>query len=144
LITIYFSTIIVMELKDEEDGKSSNEPKEVGDEKIFASSISPFSMYDANYKKLHKLAPFAKSNVFVCQDIHCHLNFCKNTTKWNVDENSNWIVNLLCTKCNNTWKICCTCNNFSKPLITKTQVNNHRHAYHNANSKRKRSKNVAY
>jgi hypothetical protein len=50
---------------------------------------------------------------------------------------------LLCTECNNTWKICCACNTFSKPMITKTQVNNHRHAYHNAKSKRKQSENVA-
>jgi hypothetical protein len=86
--------------------------------------------YKNDFQELRTKASNAVSYVLMCSNYSCTQNFTNSTTSWRVDEEKKWQVHLQCSVCDNTWSICCQCNNFKIRLATPRQLHNHYNTYH--------------
>ena len=91
-----------------------------------------------DFVELRRIAKNAKRFVLICNNAECTKNYVTNTTSWIRNDEYEWLIDMVCTKCNGQWSVCFECANVRTAFTTDNQIKQHRYTYHNPRRPNKR------
>jgi hypothetical protein len=97
-----------------------------------------------DFDELRRIAKNAKRYVLICNNAECTENFLSNSTSWCLNDEYDWLVDMVCRNCNKQWSICLECANVKTAFTTENQIKQHRYTYHNPKRPSKRKVGRGY
>jgi hypothetical protein len=93
---------------------------------------------DNKFTELLKIAVNVNTYTLVCHNSKCSCNFMNNTTVWNRDNTTEWLLHLFCNVCHEKWSVCSKCPKFKVRMTTTKQITMHRNRYHSIQEQKKK------